>query len=93
MSEPVKRCRSKSTPAQAMKSPDPKKLRRAAKTLQKKGPASATTSSPDSILKNPNRTSKEALARKLSFGSSMTHDIEAENAPPGSSSEAAFGVL
>ena len=80
---PQKRCRSKLSPAQAaLKSPNPKKLRKLAKSLQSPahGPASASTTTPDSILKKAR--SPTAVARKLSFGSSTTHNIKAENEAP-----------
>ena len=85
MAKPTKRCRAKVPPSEAcLKSPDPKKLRKAAKALKSPaGPASASTasaSSPPSILKNGK--GKDGVARQLSFASPRSHTIEAQNDAP-----------
>ena len=91
--KPTKRCRSKvpqSLACAALKSPNPKKLRKAAKALRSPASASTLPSSP-SILKH-GKSRENAVARQLSFASNpSTHPIVAQNpAPkkPGSASEA-----
>ena len=89
MADRLKRCRSKLPPSKAtLKSPDPKKLKKAAKLLQ--SPASASTATPESILK---KKREPELARQLSFGSVKTTSIRAENEAPKSESSCEAGVL
>ena len=82
----LKRCRQKVPPCESMlKSPDPKKLKKVAKALKEgkcatPSTATSSTKTPESILKAVGAP-PAMVARKLSFGSPTTHDIEAENKP------------
>ena len=85
LGKPTKRCRAKVSPSQAtLKSPDPKKLRKAAKAMKSPSPSSGAFT-PEPILKRGPST--EAIAKKLSFASPRVIQAESK-APKKGSSEA-----